>query len=119
MTERERIAGLEAHRVAHEDRHERFEQQVADAHGDIRIRLDDGQKRFGKIDTAVAEVTRIVRGIADGDSKNNGNPGNGGPKGKRDVVIRIGIPAIGGGGLVAFILWLIQTIQSGSLAAGG
>ena len=99
----ERIAVLEALRIAHEDRHERHEKLLSAAFGKIDTQFTAGLVRFDKIDTSLIE---LKRSICNGSHKHDTN-GNTIRTKPRDFVLRIGAPVLGGGGL-AGIVYLIM-----------
>ncbi len=97
-TELERLAALEAHRGAHEDRHERHERSLEASFRKIDEQFNAGHARFDKIDLTLIEIKAAC----------NGGSRNGGSSRRRDIVIKLGAPLMGGTGIGALILYFVE-----------
>lgn len=93
-SELERLATLEALQEAH-----------SQLHTGIERRLETGSKKF---EALIVQTTRIETMLAD-HCKNSSHGCNGkSPSKPKEIVIKIGVPAAAGGGVIAIMAFLIQ-----------
>ncbi len=99
----ERLTRVEVLQDAHEERHERHEQELGRQFKAITERFESGEKRFDNVDTQLVGVTKILTEhcVQTGCGPKPSNHR------KRDIVIKLGPPVAGGGGLIAIVAWLV------------
>ena len=87
MTPKITVEVLDALRVEHDKRHGRFESQVTEGLSAIHSRLDKGGDAFNKLGNQITTLTTTCNQRASCQSQNGSR--------KRDIVVRVGIPATG------------------------
>lgn len=101
----ERVAKLEGHREEHEGRHTRFETAIETLFGKIDKRLENGDGKFDSISGKVDGVAVQLSEHCKHDRANGYHPS------KKETVIKVVLPsALGGSGILAFIIWVITTM---------
>ena len=93
MTPEERIASLDAFRIAHDGRHDSFEKMLNQRFDDLNKKLDE--RVFPLLHT-----------------HNPGNPGNGkNGWAQKEIVVKVVFPSAGiGAGIVSVLYWIAQVL---------
>lgn len=103
----ERVAKLEGHREEHEGRHTRFETAIETLFGKIDKRLENGDGKFDSISNKVDGVAvQLAEHCKHDFAKSHAT--------KKETVIKVVLPsALGGSGVLAFIIWVITEMAKG------
>ena len=96
MSPEERIASLDAFRIAHDGRHDSFEKM-------LNLRFDDLNEKLDGIEKRVFPLLH---------AHNPGNPGNGkNGWAQKEIVVKVVFPSAGiGAGIVSVLYWVSQVI---------